>query len=50
MAELADDTKYNPDDLDRLAAEVDDPCQAAALAETATVLRGLSDDDDRDSV
>ena len=24
MADPADDTKYNPDDLDRLAAEVED--------------------------
>ncbi len=50
MADPADNLKFNAEDLDRLAAEVDDPDQAAALAEAARVLRGLSDDDDRDSV
>lgn len=47
---MADNSKYTVDDIIRLAAEVDDPCLADALAETATVLRRLSDDDDRDSV
>ena len=50
MAEPADNSKYTVDDIIRLAAETDDPRQAAVLAETATVLRGLSADDDRDSV
>lgn len=48
MAEPAHDQKFDADDLDRLAGEVDDPCQAAALAEAATALRELSADDEFD--
>ena len=50
MADTADNSKYTVDDIIRLAAEVDDPRLADALAYVAEVLRGLSDDDDRDSV
>ncbi len=50
MADPADNLKYTVDDIIRLAGEVDDPCQAAALADAATALRELSADDDRDSV
>ena len=50
MANPAHDQKFDADDLDRLAVEVGDSRRAAVLAEAATALRGLSDDDDRDSV
>lgn len=52
MADTADNQKYTVDDITRLAAEVDDPRLVDALADAATVLRGLSADDklDRDKL
>jgi len=47
MADPADNSKYTVDDIIRLAAEVDDPCQAAALAEAATALREMREREDR---
>ncbi len=52
MVDPADAIKFNAADLDRLAAEVDDPRRAAALADAAEALRELSADDvvDRDGL
>ena len=46
MADPVDDIKYNPDDLDQLAAETGDE----RFADVADAIRELSVDDDRDSV
>ena len=48
MADGHQDLTDDADRLDQLAAEVDDPRRAAALAEAATALRELTTDDDRD--